>query len=571
MKMIEKYSSESIFRVFLILWGVLNLIQALFTPLHNDEAYYWMFSQYPAWGYYDHPPMIAMMIRLGGFIFRSEVGVRLLVILSQLIAMLVIWSMIGVEKRGKPVNALLIVLVFSIIPVLHMYGFLATPDSPLILFTVLVLYFYKRFLNDETWLNTFALGLMFACLMYSKYHGGLMIILLLLSNLRLLLSVRFLIASLFALALFAPHVIWQFNNDFPSLQYHLVDRVSGFDLAQVPEYLMNLLLIHNPFVLPVFIWVLFKIKTRDKFERSLIFIIYGFILFFFISSFRYHVEPQWTALIVVPFFLLVFNSDLIYTKFRYFRNLFLIMFPLFLFARIALMADILPVPFLKKEFHRHRPWAEGIEKIAQGKPVVFTNAYQDPALYTFYTGNFAHSLDNKNYRKTQFDLWDFEEQLNGKEVCYVPHFLTEYYKSRLTPFELSPGDTIWYTFFKSFQSLQRKCAILEKENYTFSESADNNIDIKIFNPYPFTLDLVHPELPVVFQLAFVKDGILQETRELPLPTELTTLAPGDTISFSQKISVNGIPEGEYSITIDVVPGILYDTYNSDFRKAMIVR
>jgi hypothetical protein len=567
----DKLSSGKIFSVFLVSWGILNLVQAFFTPLHNDEAYYWMFSQYPAWGYYDHPPMIAMMIRIGYFIFKNEVGVRILVIVAQLLSMIVIWSMIGREKRDKPVNALLIVLVFALMPVLNMYGFLATPDSPLILFTVLVLFFYKRFLEEEGWANTFALGLMFACLMYSKYHGGLLIIFLLLSNLRLLFSFRFIAASAFALVLFTPHVLWQVNNDFPSLQYHLVDRVTGFDIAQVPEYLMNLLLIHNPFVFPLFMWVILKIKTTDKFGRSLLFIIWGFILFFFVSSFRYHVEPQWIALIVIPFILLVFNTDFIYPKFRYFRNLFLIVFPIFLFARIALMFDILPLTFLKKEFHRHRKWTTNIEKIAQGKPVVFTNAYQDPSLYTFYTGGFAHSLDNKNYRKTQFDLWNFEEELHGKEVCYVPHWLDSYFKSKMTPAVISAGDTIWHTFFRDFQSLQRKCAILDREEYTFTSTAEDSINVKIFNPYSYTLDLAHPELPVAFQLAFLRNGILQDTRPLTIPPNKTKLAPGDTISLSGKFSVSGMEEGEYMITIDVVPGILYDTYNSEFRKAVIVR
>lgn len=567
----NKLSSDRIFAIFLVLWGLLNLIQSFFTPLHNDEAYYWMFSQYPAWGYYDHPPMIAMMIRAGYFLFRSELGVRLLVVLSQLVALMVIWMMIGKEKKEKPENALMIVLIMSLLPVLNMYGFLATPDSPLILFTVLVLFFYKRFLEEESWLNTFLLGLMFSCLMYSKYHGGLMIVLLLLSNLRLLLSFRFIIASAFALLLFAPHVLWQVNNGFPSLQYHLVDRVSGFDLAQVPEYLMNLLLIHNPFILPLLIIALFRIGPRNTFDRSLVFIIWGFIGFFFLSSFRYHVEPQWTALIAVPLMLLVFNNDFIYLKSRYVRNVFVVLFPVFLFARVALMFDILPVSFLKKEFHRHRRWAANIEKIAQGKPVVFTNAYQDPALYTFYSGNFAHSLDNKDYRKTQFDLWDFEEKLHGQEVCYVPHWLNDYYKSKLTSYAASPGDTIWYTFFTSFQSLQRQCATLTDRKYEFSATGENSIDVKIFNPYPFPIDLAHSVLPITFSLAFLKDGILQETRVLQLPDGTGKLAPGDTLSFTGKFLVNGIPEGSYDITIDATAGILYDTYNSEFRKAEIVR
>ena len=35
------------------------------TPLSFDEAYYWLWSKHLACGYYDHPPMIAFVIRAG--------------------------------------------------------------------------------------------------------------------------------------------------------------------------------------------------------------------------------------------------------------------------------------------------------------------------------------------------------------------------------------------------------------------------------------------------------------------------------------------------------------------------
>src|SRR5258708_9793113 len=44
---------------------VLRLAAAAWTPLTFDEAYYWMWSKHLAGGYYDHPPMVAVVIRLG--------------------------------------------------------------------------------------------------------------------------------------------------------------------------------------------------------------------------------------------------------------------------------------------------------------------------------------------------------------------------------------------------------------------------------------------------------------------------------------------------------------------------
>src|SRR5450759_5911788 len=100
------------FALFLIIWGILNFLQALLTPLNNDEAYYWMYSKYLAWGYFDHPPMIALMIRIGYLFFQNELGVRLIVVLSQLVALSVIWVLTDKELREKKESILLFFMFF---------------------------------------------------------------------------------------------------------------------------------------------------------------------------------------------------------------------------------------------------------------------------------------------------------------------------------------------------------------------------------------------------------------------------------------------------------------------------
>ena len=47
---------------------VVRLIAAAWTPLTFDEAYYWTWSKHLAGGYYDHPPMVALVIRFGTMI-----------------------------------------------------------------------------------------------------------------------------------------------------------------------------------------------------------------------------------------------------------------------------------------------------------------------------------------------------------------------------------------------------------------------------------------------------------------------------------------------------------------------
>ncbi len=558
------------FTVFLAIWGILNLLQARFTPLNNDEAYYWMYSKYLAWGYFDHPPMIALMIRIGYFFFHNELGVRLIVVLSQLLTLYVIWLLTDKDKREKKENILLFFMLVAILPVYNMYGFIATPDAPLLLFSAIFLLVYKRFLADETWQNVLFLGFSIAALLYSKYHSGLLIILIILSNPRLLKSIKFYSAALLALILFFPHLFWQYSNGFPSFKYHLVERVSGFNPMHVPEYLLSQFSFHNPLVLIILVWIMIKVRSENLFDKALKYIVTGFFIFFFISSFRYRVEPQWTALICIPMIIIIFNNIAFKPWImKYIKWATIILFPLFMIARLASAVDFLPISFFKSEFHKKKQWAIDISALAGNRPVVFTNSYQRPSVYTFYTGKFAHSLNNLAYRKTQYDLWDFEEKVHGKEVLYVPHFFTDYYKAHLTKQILSDGDSVFVRVYKDFQSLQRECVILSDDNYTFSRSGINTIHLRIFNPYPFVINLKHKELPVVFQIAFIKKSSMEVKKELKLPDNISQLNVGDTISVDCEFSIKDLPSGVYEMAICSETGILYDTYNSTFRAARI--
>ncbi len=64
---------------------LLRLVVAAVTPITFDEAYYWTWSKHLAGGYYDHPPAVALVIRLGTMIAGdTPLGVRLVAILLAL-------------------------------------------------------------------------------------------------------------------------------------------------------------------------------------------------------------------------------------------------------------------------------------------------------------------------------------------------------------------------------------------------------------------------------------------------------------------------------------------------------
>ena len=87
--------------LFSLAWLAINLIQALFTEIIEDEAYYWLYSEFPAWGYFDHPPMVAFLIKMGYSIFPNTLGVRLFPSLLGAGSIYILWFLIPEDSRDK--------------------------------------------------------------------------------------------------------------------------------------------------------------------------------------------------------------------------------------------------------------------------------------------------------------------------------------------------------------------------------------------------------------------------------------------------------------------------------------
>ena len=153
------------------LWWMINLIQAGFTELADDEAYYHMFAQRLDWGYFDHPPVTALLVYLGGFL-EGEFGVRFFFTLLQPIYLYALWRIIRPEAPTVRDGALFL-LISAAMPILQLYGFIAVPDGPLMLFTALFLWCYKTFTEKNNWTSALLMGICLAALAYSKYHGAL--------------------------------------------------------------------------------------------------------------------------------------------------------------------------------------------------------------------------------------------------------------------------------------------------------------------------------------------------------------------------------------------------------------
>jgi hypothetical protein len=394
---------------------IVNLAQSFFSALLNDEPYYWLYAQHLSWGYFDHPPMIALLIKAGSLIFGSEIGVRLLSSIIGSFTFFIIYKIIE-EETNSPVNFKLVALLLVSSIFLNLYSFLAIPDTPMLFFAALFLYTYRKYLNADTFLNAMILGVVAALLLYSKYHGILVIGFTVLSNPRLVLKKTFYLVFAVAIALYLPHINWQIQHDYPTIRFQFLERANAFNVQHVFSYLGEQAAVTGPVIL-----LLFSIlyKPENQFQKSLKYNVAGVFLFFLFSSFKDMVNVHWTAVAWPAMLCLAYlyiTQLKTYTKPIY--GLLIVNLLAVIILRINFVFNLFPI----SNFNDKNPkeMAAVLKKESNGYPLVFGDAYNEPAYYTFYSHDESFAVNDIWYKKTQYNyLPQLEEKFQGKTVSYV--------------------------------------------------------------------------------------------------------------------------------------------------------
>lgn len=547
----------------IFIWFVINLLQGIFTEIQEDEAYYALYGEHLAWGYYDHPPMVGLMTFLSSIFFSGTLGVRFFTIIASCLSLHVMWlitnvtafrqaqrpvstkvpelvegpsiiqeidSLRVVESRGfadqvrndaKKKSPLLFFVIACSIVMFNIYGFVTTPDASLILFSALFLLVYQRYLENKSWKNALLMGLFMALMSYSKYHAFLLLGLIVLSNLKLLKDGKFWAACLLALALLTPHILWQVNNDFPSFKYHLAGRNEAFRWSYFLEYLPNQLLIFNPFTFGAVVYVLIKSKKTSLppidsfqrtslprndmygklvFERGLRFILIGFFFFFWLMAFRGHVEPHWTIVCVIPMVVLIYRKALVDEKLKKYIKWFILPSLLLVLAfRILLMTPLAD----RFGYHGKEQYYKAIEQTAGDRPVVFQGSFQQPALYHYFTGKESSTLQCYYDRMTQYDLWQFDKAWIGKPV-----FVCGPVNERSKSYQVN-GVKVEGFLTDDFSSANRLVTTfnitnaISGETPVFHPGDTIHIDFSVYNPCDTPIDFHHKDFGMIIKAHYL--------------------------------------------------------------------
>src|SRR6201985_1363092 len=201
---------------------LLRLVVAALTPLSFDEAYYWMWSKHLAGGYYDHPPMVAVVIRLGTLIAGdTELGVRLVSILLALPMSFAVYRTAEILFGGQRVAATATVLL-NVTLMAAVGTMIVTPDAPLLVASSFVLFFLAKVLEAGRGAWWLAVGAAVGAALLSKYTAlffGLAILIWLLRvpKLRCWLVTPWLyLGVLVSLLMFTPVILWNADHHWVS-------------------------------------------------------------------------------------------------------------------------------------------------------------------------------------------------------------------------------------------------------------------------------------------------------------------------------------------------------------------
>lgn len=293
---------------------LLRLVYFGHAQLIPDEAYYWSYAQHMDLSFFDHPPMVAWLIWLGtSIVGDNEFGVRIGAFLCGLIAMGYLYAL--AQNLYDKSTAMRTVLLLSILPLGFASALLMTPDAPLVAAWAATLYYMERALiaqRSSAWLG---MGIAFGLGILSKYTLGVLGITILIFMLLDPTARRWFkrphpyLATLLALLLFSPVIIWNIQNNWASFAFQS-NRIlwDGYEFA-THHLFLHLIILLTPVGLIAAGLALFSSmgshenKQFEQRRRLFVRVTTGvpLLVFLIVSTFddpRFHWSiPMWLAIL----------------------------------------------------------------------------------------------------------------------------------------------------------------------------------------------------------------------------------------------------------------------------------
>jgi 4-amino-4-deoxy-L-arabinose transferase-like glycosyltransferase len=420
-----------------IIATIVRLIVGARLPLVPDETYYWEWSRHLSLGYFDHPPMIAWLIRLGTLVFGNHpIGVRVLPIICGGVAAFAITA--TARRVAGPFAAAEAAIIISVMPLAAAGLVLATPDAPLLGAVAVTIYFVVAAIQSplgsreslRAWIGAgVALGLAFS----SKYTS----ILLPIGVLITFVSLRSLwprfaewgpyAACVIATVIFLPVLVWNARHGWISFAYqieHGLGASQGSLFRSAWRHEWDLLGGQAGLATPILfvmiaIAVAKSLRLRMGPERWLLAVVSAlYALFFVYSAIRKRVEPNWPAPAYIGGVVLCAAHEWSERAKKWRASGIALAGVLSLAIYVHAFKPIFPIPPAKDPVARAFGWVALAEATARAAAVprarqhpgsrvwVSADRYQDASEISYHSAGHVETFAlNIGGRANQYDLW----------------------------------------------------------------------------------------------------------------------------------------------------------------------
>ncbi len=282
-----------------VLW-LLRLVAGALLPLSADEAYYWLWSRHLAAGYFDHPPMIAWLIRAGTFVFgNTPLGVRAAGIVLSAAASWFVWRSAAILLANEKAGALAC-LLFNLSLMVTVEFLAATPDAPQIFFAAVFVWALTKLAEtaDARW--WLAAGCAAGLGLMSKYStlflgtGALVWLIATPSMRRWLTSPWPYLGGVLALAIFLPNLLWNAQHGWATFVFQFGRiEASHLTLRYLGEFIGAQALLATPFILALALLGLAVTDWKDKRSALVGAMLWPSIVYFTYHSLHDRVQGNW--------------------------------------------------------------------------------------------------------------------------------------------------------------------------------------------------------------------------------------------------------------------------------------
>jgi dolichol-phosphate mannosyltransferase len=280
---------------------VLRVAYALQVELLPEETYYWNYARHLDYGYLDHPPMVAWLIKAGTLGFGdTSFGVRFGALCCGVATSFFVFRL--TRNVFGETSAWAALVLTQLLPFFFMSGLLMTPDAPLSAAWAASLYFLERALiarRSEAWPwvgFTLGVGLL------SKYTIAMLglsafIFLLLDVPSRHWLSRRQpYVAACIAAFVFLPVLVWNAQHEWASFLFQTSRRLAERPRFSLHKLIGGALVLITPVGAIALCAARFKSSSADGRARRLLglALLVPLVVFFFFSL-RHEVKLDWTG------------------------------------------------------------------------------------------------------------------------------------------------------------------------------------------------------------------------------------------------------------------------------------